>query len=176
VWQGRWAFSLLTGKSPQFPALPLLTGEYAPSNSTNSFAGLVIGKAIFSLPGGGSFLCHAPLQIGYQRVYLNQPGVPTGGYSPALDYMAWQQWFGVASQSAPAQTGLGEFGNPNQILAYMRRAGAAPYTCGNPIVFAGLLPTRAVHAAAQAISIPTPPPIRLRSCWLPRPGPNRPCA
>ena len=111
-----------------------------------------------------------------QRVYLNQPGVPTGGYSPDLDYMAWQQWFGVASQSAPAQTGLGEFGNPNQILAYMRRAGAAPYTCGNPIVFAGLLPTRAVHAAAQAISIPTPPPIRLRSCWLPRPGPNRPCA
>lgn len=176
MWQGRWAFSLLTGKSPQFPALPLLTGEYAPSNSTNSSAGLVIGKAIFSLPGGGSFLCHAPLQIGYQRVYLNQPGVPTGGYSPALDYMAWQQWFGVASQSAPAQTGLGEFGNPNQILAYMRRAGAAPYTCGNPIVFVGLLPTRAVHAAAQAISIPTPPPIRLRSCWLPRPGPNRPCA
>ena len=32
----------------------------------------------------------------------------------------------------------------------MRRAGAAPHTCGNPIVFAGLLPTRAVQAAAQA--------------------------
>lgn len=117
---------------------------------TNSFAGLVMGKAISSLSGGGSFPCHAPLQIGYQRVYLNQPGVPTGGYSPALDYLAWQQWFGVASQSAPAQTGLGELVNPNQILSYVRRAGAAPHTCGNPIVFAGLLPTRAVHAAAQA--------------------------
>ena len=96
------------GKSPQFPALLLLIGEYAPSNPINSFAGLVMGKAISSLSGGGSFPCHAPLRIGYQRMYLNQ------------------------------------------ILAYMRRAGAALHTCGNPIVFAGKLPTRAVHAAAQA--------------------------
>ena len=70
--------------------MPLLTGEYAPSNSTNSFVELVMGKAISSLSGGGSFPFHAPLQIGYQRLYLNQPGVPTGGYSLGLDYLAWQ--------------------------------------------------------------------------------------
>ena len=159
VGRGRWAFSLRTGKSPQFSALPLLTGEYAPGSPTNSFAGLVMGNAISSLPGSGAFACHAPLQIGYQRVYLNQPGVPSGGYSPGLDYLAWQQWFGVASQATPTQTGLGELGNPNQILSYVRRAGAggaAPYTCGNPLVFADLLPTRAAQAAAVATLYPNP--------------------
>ncbi|WP_201979237.1 T9SS type A sorting domain-containing protein [Hymenobacter rubidus] len=155
----RWAFSLRNGKSPQFPALPLLTGEYIFGPLISSGGTLLMGMGIFDYATGGSATsCPTPVQLRYQRVYGNQTGIPAGGYLPGLDYLSWQQAFGVTSAATPGINGLGDLQTNDVGLRYVRRLlpGAATYTCGSPVAFAGLLATRAEQAAAIASLAPNP--------------------
>ncbi|MBF9143522.1 T9SS type A sorting domain-containing protein [Hymenobacter properus] len=154
VMTGRWAFSLRTGKSPQFSALPLLTGEYAPAYAGTTQA-LVMGKGLMGLAVSGS--CQTPMQIGYQRVYIYQAATPTQ-YRPGLDAQAWQQAFAVADAALPGPSGIGDVATYDVGLRYVRRTmpSGVVYTCGSATNYGGLLPTRAAQAAALATLHPNP--------------------
>ncbi|MBD2721708.1 T9SS type A sorting domain-containing protein [Hymenobacter armeniacus] len=153
----RWAFSLRTGKSPQFAALPLLAGEYGPAYAGPS-APLVMGRVLMGMPASG--LCQVPLQIRYQRVFLNQLGAVSGQYRPGLDSQGWQQTFAVADPSAPGPSGVGDVATYDLGLRYIRRTlpSGLVYTCGSAGSFTGLLPARAAQAATVATLYPNPAP------------------
>ncbi|MDB5268705.1 MAG: C-terminal target protein [Hymenobacter sp.] len=153
----RWAFSLRTGKSRQFPALPLLTGEYG----AGIFSGaLVMGMGVIGTSSGGSATsCPSPVQLRYQQVYGNQTGIPADQYLPGIDYLGWQQAFGVANSATPGISGLGDLQTFDVGLTYVRRTlpgSGALYTCGSPTNFANLLLTRAAQAATIATLHPNP--------------------
>ncbi|UOQ97171.1 T9SS type A sorting domain-containing protein [Hymenobacter sp. 5317J-9] len=151
----RWAFSLRTGKSPQFTALPLLTGEYGPAHAGPS-APLVMGRVLVGAPAGG--LCQTPLQIRYQRVFSFQANTLPGQYRPGIDSQGWQQTFAVADPSAPGPSGVGDMATYDLGLRYVRRTlpSGLVYTCGLAGSFTGLLPTRAAQAAALGALHPNP--------------------
>ena len=145
---GRLAFSLQTGKSPQFPALLLLSGEYRRFNNNSTSQGVAVGLGLelyggaASCPAGGSALL-------YQGMY---PFTTSGGtqYSNVTDGN-WYQTF------AP-QTGLGDVRTDETYLQYFAPAnpGGPRPPCGSPMDFVNLLPTRAAQAAAIATLAPNP--------------------
>ncbi|WP_310397578.1 hypothetical protein [Hymenobacter sp.] len=145
---GRVAFSLRTGQSPQYPALPLLSGEY--KNLTNSAQNqiLVVGLGMNPTVGGGrcqtgntllTFQYRYPGIVGGQTLY----GTITDGN--------WQQRFGI-------ELGLGDSETYETALAYYRRTSSNGeiITCGQASPFVNLLPTRAAQAAAFASLHPNP--------------------
>lgn len=142
----RVAFSLRTGQSPQYSALSLLSGEYknagnAPQNQT-----LTTGLGIIASTGNSCLTGNEVLlfQQRYPRVVNGQTL-----YAFASDGN-WEQQFGSA--------GLGDVRTYETSLIYARRAtpGSGVITCGSPINFVGLLPTRAAQAAAIATVHPNP--------------------
>jgi len=143
---GRLTFSLRTGQSPQFRALPMLSGEYWEYGSGPRRGILVLGLGLAgSLPascqGGGATL-------NYQEIYPFGVGNGTQ-YSSVTD--------GNPYQSFAPQTGLGDIQTDETYLTYsVRLTAGVPVTCGSPADFVNLLPTRAAQAAAIASLAPNP--------------------
>ncbi len=150
----RWAFSVRTGKSPQFTSLPLLTGEYGSAYPMQTQA-LVMGKGLMGSASSGA-ACQTPMRIVYQRVY--QSNILPGQYRPGLDVLGWQQAFAVADPVVTGPSGVGDVWTYDIGLRYVRRTlpSGLIYSCGNPLNFSGLLPTRAAQAAATATLAPNP--------------------
>ena len=140
----RWAFSLQTGKSVQFPALPLLTGEYEPM-SASARVPYLVGRGITvnssGCGGSGQYLSFIGVFPGL--------GAPTGQYSTGID-IGWRQEFSLALGMGYVFTGDG------MALIYYRRNTGSPLTCGSPLNFINLLPARAAQAAAVASLAPNP--------------------
>ena len=144
VGRERWAFSLRTGKSVQFPALPLLTGEYESmfgSVRPSYFVGRGITLSSSGCGGSGPYLSFIGVFPGFNA--------PAGQYSTGID-IGWQQAFSQA-------LGLGYvFTSDGEALVYYRRSTGSPLTCGSSMDFVNLLPTRAAQAAAIATLHPNP--------------------
>lgn len=139
---GRWAFSLRTGASPQWPFMGLLAGEYrqTPGNTV-----WLTGRGYdLYLETGNCLLEGVPL--GFVGVYGTGS---TGPYSPGIDYLALNQYFTTTLGVGPSY--FTDYYENN--LAYYRRGNA---TCGQPSYFAGLLPSRTAAAAAAATLHPNP--------------------
>jgi len=136
----RWAFSLRTGRSTQYPAMGLLTGEYVPSAPNYPQSTQLVGRGIVEFSGGGCspsgpYLAYTMMFPGF--------GAPTGQYHTGID-IGWQQWFSLA-------LGMGDvFTGDEQSLVYYRRNASNPLTCGSAMTFINLLPIRAAQAAAVA--------------------------
>ncbi|RZK96697.1 MAG: hypothetical protein EOO62_28895 [Hymenobacter sp.] len=77
IQNGRWAFSLRTGASPQFPALALLSSEYRPIPTTGSTQNLNAGNGYRLTPATNTS------QLTYIRWYGQAPS--TGLYGPLID-------------------------------------------------------------------------------------------
>ena len=141
---GRLAFSLRTGRSPQYVALALLSGEYRAVPNRVSI--LVVGRGLSLANGTG---CFGGSNVGYQQLYSTSGGI----CSFPTDF-GWSQTF------AP-QSGLGDIvtydGSIGTLLTYaQRRTPGGPAACGSPTSFATLLPTRAAQAATIATLHPNP--------------------
>ena len=144
---GRLAFSMVTGRSPQYPALQLLTGEYAADQ-------LAFGRQAFFMGVGATAVLSNSCtsrgtQVSSTKVYLNANTGTTPIFSPGLDIWAWAQLFG-------AMPGMGEVSTSQSGMIYFRRSVGNPLVCGSFIDFAALLPTRAAPAAALATLYPNP--------------------
>ncbi|MBJ6108373.1 T9SS type A sorting domain-containing protein [Hymenobacter sp. BT523] len=149
IYRGRWAVSLQTGKSAQFPALPLLTGEYVNAFGSQS-PPLLVGRGIL-MNSNGNGCAPNGLYLGFIEVFPG-PGfsAPVGQYSTGVD-IGWRQNFSLA-------LGLGVVSTADTRLIYYRRTlgTGIPITCGSPLTFTGLLPTRAAAAADVATLHPNP--------------------
>lgn len=137
VQRGRWAFSLHTGQSPQFPMLPRLSYEYAVSSST---------------PAGQRLWYNAPLAGGTpgQLLYsglASTPGQPDV-FAPIVD----------ATPMLLFTAGLGATQGEEGLAYTQRYYCPAGSVCPPPAGYAGLLPTRAQQAAAVATLYPNPAP------------------
>jgi hypothetical protein len=130
--QGRWAFSLRTGASPQW-ILGLLAGEYRPA--PGSAKALFMGKGYDLQPGSG-FCLDNPEPFTFIKLHG-----AAGQYVPGLDYLAVNQVFAALLGVGP--TYFADY--YDNYLAYYRRGTT---NCGQPLYFAGLLLTRAAQAAA----------------------------
>ena len=142
----QWAFSLRTGKSLQYPTLPLLTGEYKLAR-TSAQGPYIVGRGIV---GNSTAIGCGPSgqYLSFIQVYPAF-NAPMAQYSTGID-TGWQQWFSLA-------LGMGDvFTSDGQALIYYRRSVGSPLTCGAPLSFTGLLPTRAAQAAAVANLAPNP--------------------
>ncbi|GAA3987511.1 hypothetical protein GCM10022407_35240 [Hymenobacter antarcticus] len=148
VWVRRWAFSLRTGKSLQFPALALLTGEYASISSVAFRVPMLVGRGLI-MNAAGSGCIPSGLSVSFIGVF---PGfnAPPGSFSTGID-IGWRQEFSVG-------LGLGEVATFDSQLVYYRRSVGTPLTCGSFAGFVNLLPTRAAQAAALATLHPNPAP------------------
>ena len=82
IQRGRLAFSLRTGKSSQFPALHLLTGEYVNRYSSSSQSPLLVGRGI--IMNSSSYDC-TPVgpQLQYIAVFPGF-GAPVGQYHTGI--------------------------------------------------------------------------------------------
>lgn len=143
----RWAFSLRTGKSVQYPALPLLTGEYLPTYASAN-PPLFVGRGIIANSSAAG--CAPSGQ--YLSFIWVFPGfnAPTGQYSTGID-IGWRQEFSLALGMGYVFTGDGE-----GLIYYRRTRNGVTTTCGSPLTFVNLLPTRAAEAAALATLHPNP--------------------
>lgn len=144
---GRIAVSLRTGQSPQYPALPLLTGEYKVL-SPGSAQVLAEGLGVLSGTTAG---CAGSNRLTYRRMYLQSGGL-VGSlpvYRPGLDAAGWYQAF---------SQGLGDVSTYTTSLQYYDRTSSGGAYCGVADFqnYAGLLPTRAAQAAAVATLAPNP--------------------
>lgn len=147
VQQKRWAFSLRTGASPQFPFLALLTGEYRPYTSGLSSLGALAVGGTYSLEMAGTSCLNHSSQVSFFNAYPNG-GVP-GQYAPGLDALGIGETYDLGAGMGPSY-----FQDAyNNQLTYFRKGSA---TCGSAINFATLLPTRAAEAAAAATLHPNP--------------------
>ena len=142
----RWAFSLRTGRSTQYPAMGLLTGEYVSSSAGSPQLTQLVGRGIVGYSAGG---CSPSGQ--YLAFIMMFPGfvASAGQFHTGID-IGWQQWFSLALGMGDVFTGDG------QSLVYYRRGAGSPLTCGSPMNFIALLPTRAAQAAAVATLAPNP--------------------
>jgi len=149
----RWALARAgnqwqpTGSMLQPAVLRLLTGEYIPGTGLNPgpanylLVGLPIGTDGFSS-------CPSSLRISYAPYYLQNWITTTPTYQPGLDYAAWQYGFGQGvTTSVEYFMGL---------VYYRKNVNGVLQTCGTPLAFANLLPTRAAQAAALATLYPNP--------------------
>ena len=140
---GRLAFSLRTGRSPQFEALPLLSGEYRASGRPYLTTNVVVGLGVAT----GTF---PTCQSGSAGLFYLQMHAFGALYSTVSDGN-WYQTF------AP-QTGAGDIRTHDNNLEYFAKTAASgtTVTCGSPVNYTGLLPTRAAQAAAVASFSPNP--------------------
>jgi hypothetical protein len=144
ITHGRLAISLQTGRttSYEYSAMPLLTGEYKPLGSRVVVQGLPLANRTVGNCGGNG------VTVGYQRLYPTLANADL--YYGGLDGMPWQQHFSTA-------LGLGALWTGDNVLIYYRRTrNSVTTTCGSPINFMNLLPTRAAQAAAVATLAPNP--------------------
>jgi len=144
VQAGRWAISLRTGQSPQFPYLPLLAGEYTTLANKTMFMGQST-----ALKGTLPSCLASARTLSFVPVYMN--GSQTGQYNTGIDDAAY-----VYAFSASLGLGLitlGSSPNYSNYLAYYKRNGV---TCGQSGNYASLLPTRAARAAEVAALAPNP--------------------
>ncbi len=147
VQTGRLAFSLRTGQSQQYEALPLLSGEY---RELSRFAGSVVlvglglSQPTFPTCQSGNTI------LGYE--YLHRSGMASNNtlsYGTITD----GNWF----QHFAAETGLGDIRTDEKTLQYSVKSGfTGPIICGSNTNYATLLPTRAAQAAAIATLHPNP--------------------
>lgn len=147
IYVGRWAISLRTGNSRQFPVLPLLTGEYV-NASAGSVPPLLVGRGIL-MNSNVNGCIPSGLYIGFIEVF---PGfnAPAKQYSTGID-IGWQQQYSLALGLGPVYTG------DTRLVYYRRSVGAgSSVSCGSPQGFANLLPTRAAQAVALATLHPNP--------------------
>ncbi|MGY3089733.1 hypothetical protein ACVWYF_002781 [Hymenobacter sp. UYAg731] len=145
---GRWALSLRTGKSAQFPALPLLTGEYG-SMYQGTSAPLYVGRGLI-MNSSSSGCMPSGRNVNFIGLF-NAGGSPAGQYNTGID-IGWRQEFSIS-------LGVGAFYSGDTGLIYYRRTlSGTTTTCGSPLAFATLLPTRAAQAAAIATLHPNPAP------------------
>ncbi|MDO7874068.1 T9SS type A sorting domain-containing protein [Hymenobacter sp. ASUV-10] len=155
VENGRWAFSMRTGKSPQFTTLGLLTGEYQPYPNA-AFNGLEMSMGIGTT--GTTGICTSAVELRFQRVYNGTSG-PPGFYYPGIDYLGWQQVFAGPDLNAMLAYGAGDLQTHETRLVYIRRVipGVGTYSsCGNASSFSTLLSSRAAQATAAATLAPNP--------------------
>lgn len=145
VKQGRWAFSLRTGASPQWPFLGLLAGEYRPDAVVGSNA-LLVGRG-YALQTGATTCLAEPEMLPFLKVYGSSANASQ--YLPGLDLKAVGQNFGPTLGVGLIYS-LDDYQN---VLAYYRRGAIS---CGEPAAYAALLPTRAALAAATATLAPNP--------------------
>ncbi len=145
VKQGRWAFSLRTGASPQWPFLGLLAGEYRPDTAPTSGT-LLMGRG-YALQTGPSSCLAEPEMLPFLKVYASN--ADASQYLPGLDFLAVGQTFGPTLGVGPTYF-IDYYEN---VLAYYRRGAVS---CGQPADYASLLPTRAALAAAAATLAPNP--------------------
>lgn len=139
---GRWAFSLRTGRSPQFVMLGLLTYEYRAANPAGSFERLwYTASHQLNTSTGDSQL--SSLDV----VPASGTGAAAGSYQPLLDA---QNSFKLATGTGPLAGTEAEFTFQH---VYTCPAGA---TCPLPPGYADLLPTRAALAAQVATLHPNP--------------------
>jgi hypothetical protein len=141
---GRLAFALRSSRSPQYEALPLLSGEYRTVPNRNGM--VVVGTGLRPASGTG---CLSGTALMYQQLY---PTV-NGTYSFPTDF-GWTQTFG-------AQLGLGNTvtndASTGTVLVYAQRTMPGGIsTCGVPTSFANLLSTKAAEAAMLATLHPNP--------------------
>jgi hypothetical protein len=149
VQQGRWAFSLRTGASPQFPLLALLTGEYRLYPATSGFGtlGTLAVGGIYSVQFAGTFCLNYGSQVSFANAYPVS-GAP-GQYASGIDALAIMAAYDVNASMGPYY-----FQDAyNNKLSYFRKAGVS---CGSPATFSTLLPSRAAEAAAAATLHPNP--------------------
>ncbi|RZK19060.1 MAG: T9SS type A sorting domain-containing protein [Hymenobacter sp.] len=146
VRQGRWAFSLQTGASPQFPFLPLLTGEYRLSPAMGNPGALATGQ-LYSVDSNSNFCLNDSRVLSFATVYPSaaSPGQYVGG----IDAQAINQRY-------TPDLGMGPvfFNDAYQNQQVYYRKGTT--LCGSPANFATLLPSRAAQAAAAATLHPNP--------------------
>lgn len=141
--QSRWAFSLRTGASPQFPYLGLLTGEYRPASSASGTFALYMGQG-YQAPTS-TVTCLADTKV--------QPFLAMYGGAPY-----YQQGLDVAYRSYSFAGGLGvglwrSYDLESTSLTYYRKG---TVVCGSPANYSTLLPSRAAEAAAAATLHPNP--------------------
>ncbi len=143
IGNGRWAFSLNTGKSRQFANTPMLTGEYPTVNSSSS---VFFSRGIVQLqPSGGG--CIDNQQIVYDKLFTFGASDGTFGRLPDNDPMIY---------FSPT-LGLGATRNRSVYITYYRRTrNGVTTTCGSPQVFVNLLATHAAQAAEIASLAPNP--------------------
>ena len=147
VQRGRWAFSLRTGASPQWPSLGLLAGEYRPLFRQGSSQALLMGQGYDPSPGvSACLLDQAPLV--FMAVYPTAAAADQ--YEPGLDYLAINQKFGPTLGIGP--TFFVDYQYENRLDYYRRGA----VSCGQAANYATLLPTRAALPAATATLAPNP--------------------
>ena len=142
----RWAFSLRTGKSNQFRAMSLLTGEFAPVYASAQ-PPLLVGRGIIASAGSNSNCAPNGQYVNFIEIF---PGfnAPQGQYSTGID-IGWRQEFSVP-------LGLGDvFTADTHLIYYRRTLNGTTTTCGSPLAFATLLPNRTA-AAALATLAPNP--------------------
>jgi hypothetical protein len=143
----RWAFSLRTGKSNQFRAMSLLTGEFAQAYASAQ-PPLLVGRGIIANTSSNSNCVPNGQYVNFIEIF---PGfnAPQGQYSTGID-IGWRQEFSVP-------LGMGDvFTGDTQLIYYRRTLNGTTTTCGNPLIFASLLPTRAAEAASIATLAPNP--------------------
>jgi hypothetical protein len=144
---GRLAFSLRTGQSPQYPALPLLSGQYKALAPNSPASNLVVGLGIaYSTVNS----CQAGnIVLSYQQMYA----AGAAGNMPFYTTVTDGNWF----QNFAPQTGVGDIRMDETLLSYcVRNIPSGTIVCGNPLNFATLLPARAAQAAAIATLHPNP--------------------
>jgi hypothetical protein len=145
----RWAFSLRTGASPQFPFLALLTGEYRPYVAPSGFAslGALAAGGIVSIEMGGTACLNYGSRVGFANAYPAN-GNPSQ-YVAGIDALAISEAYDISAGMGPYQ-----FQDAyNNKLIYFRKAGIS---CGSAANFTTLLPSRAAEAAAAATLHPNP--------------------
>jgi len=139
---GRWAFSLRTGASPQWPFMGLLAGEYRKSATGDAW---LTGQG-YDLQLATGLCLNEEAALRFLGVY--GPGSP-GPYLPGIDYLALNQ-----TMAPTLGVGPDYFTNYYENrLAYYRRGTTS---CGQPLAFAGLLASRASQALAVATLAPNP--------------------
>jgi hypothetical protein len=145
VQQGRWAFSLQTGASPQFPLLALLTGEYRPYQAT-SLVTLAVGGT-YSIEMTTLPCLNLGTQVSFSNMYPVRGNL--GQYAPGLDDLAISATYDLGAGMGPYY-----FQDAyNNKLSYTQHNGMV---CGQRANFTTLLPSRAAQAAAAATLHPNP--------------------
>ncbi|RZL12360.1 MAG: T9SS type A sorting domain-containing protein [Hymenobacter sp.] len=136
--RGRWAFSLRTGASPQFPMLALLSNEYRPIPTTTITQHLNAGNG-YRLTTASNIS-----QISYICWYNQGPS--TGLYGPIID----------TTNGIAFTTGLGPTASYDDFKFQQNFYCPGGSVCTLPPTFTALLPSRAAEAATVATLHPNP--------------------
>ncbi|MGI4742969.1 MAG: T9SS type A sorting domain-containing protein [Janthinobacterium lividum] len=141
IYQHRWAFSLRTGNSPQFPYMGLLAGEYRIAYA-NPMA-LYMGQGYQAAANNSACITGTQTQP-----FLEVHGVGPY-YQPGIDA-------GYRDYALASGLGAGLYQTTSldyTRLVYYRKGGVS---CGQAANFATLLPSRAAQSADAATLHPNP--------------------